>query len=110
MITRYHSHVTNGLLCLTIFAYDTPPRLGRLAGGRATCKSFVRMLYVVMQTSYSLMYKHHSSLLSSGSGVVSSSERDLLPLRVVAVDFFSLFLEVVVPALECMELNFDHPS
>ena len=109
MITRYHSQVTSGLLCLSIFAYDTPSLLGRLAGGRATCKSFVRTLYVVMHTSYSLMYEHHSSLLSSGTGVSPSSERTLPFPRVVVADF-DLLREVAVMVLERMELNFDHPS
>jgi len=107
MITRYHSHVTNGLLCLEIFTYDTPSLLGRLAGGRATCKSFVRTLYVVMHTSYSLMYEHHSSLLSSGAGLSSSPERALL---LPAADFVDLLREAALAALERMELNFDHPS
>ena len=109
MITRYHSHVTKGLRCLSIFTYDTPSLLGRLAGGRATCRSFVRTLYVVIHTSYSLMYEHHSSLLSSGTGVSPSSERTLLFPRVVAADF-DLLREAVTRDLERNELNFDHPS
>ena len=97
MITRYHSHVTNGLLCLEVFTYDAPSLLGRLTGGRAACKSFVRMLYVVMHTSYSLMYEHNSSLLASGAEISSSLKRALPLLRVVVV-------------LEWVELNFAHPS
>lgn len=110
MITRYHSHVTNGLLCLTVFAYDAPSLLGRLAGGRATCKSFVRTLYVVMHTSYSLIYEHHFPLLSSGAGLSSSSERALLAAREVAPDFVDFVREAVAVVLECIERNFDHPS
>ena len=110
MITRYHSHVTNGLLCLEISRYDTPPLLGRFSGGRAVCRSFFRTLYVVMHTSYLLMYKHHSSLLSSGAGVSSSPGALLLLPRVVVVGFVDLLREAVVVVLACMELNFDHPS
>ena len=109
MITRYHSQVTKGLLCLSIFTYDTPSLLGRLAGGRATCKSFFRTLYVVIHTSYSSMCEHHSSLLSSGAGVSSSSKRALLFPREVAVDFDRL-REAAEAVLERIELNFDHPS
>ena len=110
MITRYHSHVTNGLLCLSIFIYDAASLLGRLVGGRATCRSFFRTLYVVIHTSYSLMYEHHSSLLSSGAGVSPSSERALLLSRVLVEDFVGPLRVVDMEALERMELNFDHPS
>ena len=110
MITRYHSHVTNGLLCLTMFAYDVPSLLGRFAGGRATCRSFVRTLYVVMHTSYSLIYEHHSWLLSSGAGLSSSSERALLTAREVVLDLVDLPREAAATILERIELNFDHPS
>ena len=109
MITRYHSHVTSGLLCLPILPYDTPSLLGRFVGGRATCKSFVRTLYVVMHTSYLLMYEHHSSLLSSGAGVSPSSKHSLLLPRAVDVDFADLLCKAVV-VLESIELNFNHPS
>lgn len=110
MITLYHSQVTSGLLCLTIFAYGTPSLLGRCAGGRATCKSFVRMLYVVIHTSYSLMYEHHPSLLSSGAGVLAPSERVLLVARELVLDFVGLLRAAAVAALERRELNLDHPS
>ena len=57
------------------------------------------------------MYEHHSSLLSSGTELSSSSELDLLLPRAVAAGFVDLFLEaVVVVVLERIELNFDHPS
>ena len=62
---------------------------------------------MVIHTSYSSMYEHHSSLLSSGAGV--SMERILLFPRVVAADF-DLLREAVTRDLERMELNFDHPS
>jgi len=110
MITRYHSHVTNGLLSLAIFTYGTPSLLGRLAGGRATYKSFVRTLYVVIHTSYSLMYEYHSSLWSSGAGLSSSPERALVSPRVVVSGFVEPLREAVLAALERKELNFDHPS
>ena len=109
MITLYHSHVTNGLLGLSIFTYDAPSLLGRFAGGRATCKSFVKTLYVVMHTSYSLMYEHHSSLLSSGVGVSLPPDRALLFPRVLATDL-DLLRGSAVAVLERKELNFAHPS
>jgi len=63
-----------------------------------------------MHTSYSLIYEHNSSLLSSGAGLSPSSEWALLAAREVGVDFVDLLPEAVAVILERIELNFDHPS
>jgi hypothetical protein len=63
-----------------------------------------------MHISYSLMCEDHSSLLSSGAGLWSSSERALLTAREVDLDFVDLLREAVAAVLESIASNFDHPS
>lgn len=55
------------------------------------------------------MCEHQSSLLSSGAGLSSSSERALLAAREVALDF-DLLRGAFAAVLVSVERNFDHPS
>lgn len=65
IMTRYHSHMTRGLLGRSTLEYCAMFRRGRVGGARATPRSCWSTLYVVMQTSKVWTYPHQSRTSSS---------------------------------------------